>query len=56
MIMQSLKDLGLPGGKVRYISGSPSITIGSTVVECLTQDRGAVGSNLTGITVLCPCP
>ena len=24
------------------------------MVECLTGDRGAVGSNLTGITVLCP--
>ena len=24
------------------------------VVECLTQDRGAVGSSLTGVTVLCP--
>ena len=25
-----------------------------SVVECLTQDRGAAGSSLTGITVLCP--
>ena len=25
-----------------------------SVVECLTRDRGAVGSNLTGITALCP--
>ena len=24
------------------------------VVECLTRDRGVVGSSLTGITVLCP--
>ena len=24
-----------------------------SVVECLTQDRGAVGSSLTGVTVLC---
>ena len=24
------------------------------VVECLTRDRGAVGSSLTGITMLCP--
>ena len=25
-----------------------------SVVECLTQDRGVVGSNLTSVTVLCP--
>ena len=25
-----------------------------SVVECLTQDRGAAGSSITGITVLCP--
>ena len=24
------------------------------VAECLTQDRGAVGSSSTGVTVLCP--
>ena len=27
---------------------------GSPVVECLTRDREAVGSSLTGITGLCP--
>ena len=27
---------------------------GSAVVECLTGDRGAAGSSLTGITALCP--
>ena len=27
---------------------------GSSVVECLTGDRGAAGSCLTGVTVLCP--
>ena len=26
----------------------------SSVVECLTRDRGAGGSNLTGSTALCP--
>ena len=26
----------------------------STVVECLTRDRGAPGSSLTGVTTLCP--
>ena len=25
-----------------------------TVVECLTGDRGAAGSSLTGVSVLCP--
>ena len=24
------------------------------MVECLTQDRGAKGSRLTGVTLLCP--
>ena len=24
-----------------------------SVVECLTRDRGAAGSSLTGVTVLC---
>ena len=27
---------------------------GGSVVECLTQDRRAAGSSLTGVTVLCP--
>ena len=26
-----------------------------SVLECLTRDRGAAGSSLTGVTVLCPC-
>ena len=26
---------------------------GSTVAQCLTQDRGAAGSSLTGVTALC---
>ena len=25
-----------------------------SVVECLNRDRGAAGSSLTGVTVLCP--
>ena len=25
------------------------------MVECLTGDRRAAGSSLTGVTVLCPC-
>ena len=25
-----------------------------SVIECLTQDRGAVGLSLTGVTALCP--
>ena len=31
---------------IRECSGS--------VVECLTRDRGAAGSSLTGVTALCP--
>ena len=27
---------------------------GSSVVECLTRDREAAGSSLTGVTALCP--
>ena len=29
-------------------------SFGSSVVECLTQHRGVVGSSLTDVTVLCP--
>ena len=35
------------------LANSARKCIGS-VVECLTQDRGVAGSNLTGGTVLCP--
>ena len=24
------------------------------MIECLTRDRGALGSSLTGVTALCP--
>ena len=43
-----LKDSSLQKRQVgkRECSGS--------VVECLTQDRGATGSSLTGVTALCP--
>ena len=27
---------------------------GSSLVECLTPDRGAVGSSLTGASAMCP--
>ena len=30
----------------------PLVYIGSAVVECLTPDRGAAGSSLTGVTAL----
>ena len=33
---------------IGYREGSGS------VVECLTPDRGAAGSSLTGVTALCP--
>ena len=34
----------------QWLSGERS----GLVVECLTRDRGAAGSNLTGVTALCP--
>ena len=34
--------------KTRHRKGSDS------VIECLTRDRGAAGSSLTSVTVLCP--
>ena len=36
-----------------YLSVLKQFTLLRTV-ECLTRDRVAVGSSLTGITVLCP--
>ena len=35
---------------------SPGVSreLGGSVVECLTGDRKARGSSLTGVTVLCP--
>ena len=42
LLLEYLSDQGL----LRERSGS--------VIECLTRDRGAVGSSLTGITALCP--
>ena len=30
------------------------LVIGSVVAECLTRDRRAAGSSLTGVTALCP--
>ena len=37
-------------------SGSESTKdlIGSAVAQCLTRDRGAAGSSLTGVTAWCP--
>ena len=39
-----------------FKSGSFSVICwcSGSVVECLTRDRGAAGSMLTGVTVLCP--
>ena len=37
-----------PAGDHKYRERSGS------VVECLTRDRGAAGSSLTGVTSLCP--
>ena len=33
---------------------NPNMNLGGSVVECLTRDRRAVGSSLTGVIVLCP--
>ena len=32
-----------------------SLELSGSVVECLTRDRGATGSSLTGVIALCPC-
>ena len=41
--------------KCLFETGSNSIRERSgSVVECLTRDRGAAGSSLTGVTALCP--
>ena len=32
----------------------PFLGESGTVVECMTRDRGAAGSSLTGVTALCP--
>ena len=42
-----------PGKDTRHVSTRERERSGS-VVECLTQDRRAVGSSLTGVTALCP--
>ena len=38
----------------KFGSSSVICWCSSSVVECLTQDRGAAGSRLTGVTALCP--
>ena len=40
--------------KLQYANNVHRKRSGS-VVECLTWDRGVVGSSLTGVTALCPC-
>ena len=45
--------------RMRYDIFKKQITKGlrersGSVVECLTRDGGAVGSSLTGVTLLCP--
>ena len=41
---------GLPSGRITVSSRERS----GSVVECLTRDRRAAGSSLTGVTALCP--
>ena len=38
----------------RAFLGRTKVSLSGSVVECLTPDRGAAGSSLTSITVLCP--
>ena len=38
----------------KLVSSSVICWFSGSVVECLTRDRGAAGSRLTGITALCP--
>ena len=40
--------------RIHTFSLKETIRINGSVGECLTQDRGASGKSLTGITVLCP--
>ena len=43
-------------GKISLRNGidSPLLKFLTGSAVCLTRDRGAVGSSLTGVTVLCP--
>ena len=52
MIRPKFKPLAPPDSCTLMFNTLP--LLGSTVVECLTQDRGAAGSSLTNVTVLCP--
>ena len=45
-----LTQIGMLQGLEKYMFSA----VGSTVVKCLTGDRGAVGLSLTGVTGLCP--
>ena len=47
-------DLPEPSLHADVISTVKSEERGGSVVECLTQDRGVVGSSLTSCTALCP--
>ena len=40
--------------KVTFVDSYNSKEHSGPVVECLNRDRGAAGSSLTGVTVLCP--
>ena len=41
-----------PGNPLKNSSIKLTKRVGSSVVECLTRDREAVGSSLTGVTAL----
>ena len=48
-----MNNLGMVVQKINYIQPVKRERSDS-VVECLTQDRRAAGSSLTGVTALCP--
>ena len=55
LIVKSIFDCRISGVMTIIINPDPANRERSgSVVECLARDRGAVGSSLTGVTVLCP--
>ena len=48
--------LNLDSFNIQYgATAKKQIELGSTVVECLSQDREVAGSSLTGVTALLGC-
>ena len=53
-ITNSLQPVGAQWLSVRVLDTRLRGERSGSVVECLTRDRGAAGSSLTGVTVFCP--